>query len=232
MSCRVCPVTITRRNGLSLPRSRSRPLSFCFAVPLIFLLKSPSLPLGARFPRGRYERSPNKGTGGRPVLFNWDEFSPADSERQLWDVIVIGAGMGGGTLGYDLARRGLKVLFLERGSAPTLFPKSFEEGRLKRILGLERPEGRLTAMGRWPHRLTIMKDGKGVDFLAPMGAGPGGSSAIYGAGLERMRRVDFSASTHPGEDPQPIKDDWPVSYDEFRKHYEKAEALFGVGRSE
>ena len=162
------------------------------------------------------------------MLFSWDKFSPTDSQDQLWDVIVIGAGMGGGTLGYDLARRGLKVLFLERGNAPTVFPKSFEEGRMKRILGLERPEDRLTAMGRWPRRLTIMKDGKGVDFLAPMGAGPGGSSAIYGAGLERMRRVDFSASTHPDEQPKPIRDDWPISYDDFKKYYEKAEGLFDV----
>jgi choline dehydrogenase-like flavoprotein len=162
------------------------------------------------------------------VLFSWDEFSPVDSQNQLWDVIVVGAGMGGGTLGYDLARRGLKVLFLERGSAPTHFPQSLEEGRLKRILGLERPEDRLTAMGRWPRRMTIMRDGQAVDFLAPMGSGPGGSSAIYGAGLERMRRVDFSASTHPGVEPKPMRDDWPVSYDDFRKHYEKAETLFGV----
>jgi choline dehydrogenase-like flavoprotein len=163
------------------------------------------------------------------VLFSWDEFSPEDSQKeQLWDVIVVGAGMGGGTLGYSLASKGLKVLFLERGTAPTLFPRSFEEGRLKRILGLERPQDRLTAMGRWPHQLTIMRNGEAIDFLAPMGSGPGGSSAIYGAGLERMRRVDFSASAHDGEDPRPVRDDWPVDYDVFRKHYEKAETLFGV----
>src|SRR5579871_3196479 len=102
-------------------------------------------------------------TGGRPVLFSWDKFSPADAQKEFWDVIVIGAGMGGGTVGYSLATKGLKVLFLERGGAPTLFPHSFEEGRLKRILGLERPEDRMTAMGRWPRRFTIMHDGRAVD---------------------------------------------------------------------
>jgi choline dehydrogenase-like flavoprotein len=162
------------------------------------------------------------------VQFSWDKFSPAGAESELWDVIVIGAGMGGGTVGYSLARKGFKVLFLERGSAPTLFPQSFEEGRLKRILGLERPEDRLTAMGRWPRRFTIMRDGQAVDFLAPMGSGPGGSSAIYGAGLERMRRIDFSASSHPEGEPGPMRDDWPVSFDDFKKHYEEAEKLFEV----
>ena len=162
------------------------------------------------------------------MLFSWDKFLPADSQTQLWDVIVVGAGMGGGTLGYDLARRGLRVLFLERGSAPTLFPRTLEEGRLKRMLGLGRPQDRLSAIGRWPRPLTIMRDGHAVDFLAPMGSGPGGSSAIYGAGLERMRRIDFSESVHPGEEPQPMRDDWPVNFDEFRKYYEKAETLYQV----
>lgn len=33
----------------------------------------------------------------------------------VWDVIVIGTGMGGATLGYALAKSGLKVLFCEQG---------------------------------------------------------------------------------------------------------------------
>ena len=33
----------------------------------------------------------------------------------MWDVIVVGTGMGGGTLGYRLARSGRKVLFVEKG---------------------------------------------------------------------------------------------------------------------
>ena len=34
---------------------------------------------------------------------------------QIWDVIVIGTGMGGATAGYALAQKGLSVLFLEKG---------------------------------------------------------------------------------------------------------------------
>ena len=161
------------------------------------------------------------------MLFSWDEFSPSDAEEQLWDVVIIGAGMGGSTLGYELARKGLKVLFLERGGSATHFPHSMQEGRFKRMLGLERRD-RLRAMGRWHRHLTMMRDGQKVDFMAPMGSGPGGSSAIYGAGLERMRRIDFSASVHPDAEPQPMRDDWPITYDDFRKCYQKAEKLFGV----
>jgi len=38
-----------------------------------------------------------------------------DLKNVFWDVIVIGAGMGGATTGYELSRQGRKVLFLERG---------------------------------------------------------------------------------------------------------------------
>lgn len=162
--------------------------------------------------------------------FPWQEFSPREAENTLWDVIVVGAGMGGSTLGYSLARSGLKVLFLERGNHPTSFPRSLQEGRLKRLISPEPPEVRLKALGRWPKKITMVHGGKGYDFFAPMGSGPGGSSAIYGGGLERMRRVDFSASSVAVEAgaPPPLSDEWPLDYDEFCRHYEHAEALFRV----
>jgi flavin-dependent dehydrogenase len=34
---------------------------------------------------------------------------------QSWDVVVVGTGIGGSTVGYAVAQRGLKVLFLEKG---------------------------------------------------------------------------------------------------------------------
>jgi flavin-dependent dehydrogenase len=47
-------------------------------------------------------------------LFNWDDFHQVDAQETLWDAVIVGAGMGGSTLGYALARQGFKVLFLER----------------------------------------------------------------------------------------------------------------------
>ncbi len=34
--------------------------------------------------------------------------------RQSWDVVVMGTGMGGGTLGRALAEAGKRVLFIEK----------------------------------------------------------------------------------------------------------------------
>ena len=43
------------------------------------------------------------------------ELDAREAERVVWDVIVVGTGMGGGMLGYSLARSGRRVLFVEKG---------------------------------------------------------------------------------------------------------------------
>src|SRR5208337_4245945 len=43
------------------------------------------------------------------------EIPPQDAEGHLWDVIVVGTGAGGSTAGFNLARSGRSVLFIERG---------------------------------------------------------------------------------------------------------------------
>jgi len=48
-------------------------------------------------------------------MFQWDNYRPVDPESTLWDVVIIGAGMGGSVLGWSLARQNLSVLYLERG---------------------------------------------------------------------------------------------------------------------
>ena len=38
--------------------------------------------------------------------------------RKMYDVIVVGAGPAGSTLAYELARRGVSTLILERDALP------------------------------------------------------------------------------------------------------------------
>ena len=40
-----------------------------------------------------------------------------DPEGTEWDVVVVGNGMGGSTVGYALARSGHRVLFVEKGKS-------------------------------------------------------------------------------------------------------------------
>jgi len=74
----------------------------------------------------------------------------------------------------------------------------------------------------------VRRDGKTAEFYPPMGSGPGGSSAIYGAALERFRREDFSAVRDETLQPKPLPSDWPIEYDDFIPYYEKAENLLRV----
>jgi choline dehydrogenase-like flavoprotein len=124
-------------------------------------------------------------------VFEWDEYRPDSPEDILWDAVIVGAGMGGSFLGWSLARQGLSVLFLERGRAVDPSAGLARKSRLERLLSSEAVAADLAARGVWNRRITVDRNGRTASFFAPMGNGPGGSSVVYGAVLERLRREDF-----------------------------------------
>ena len=135
--------------------------------------------------------------------------------RASWDVVVIGTGMGGGTLGRALAEAGQKVLFVEKGPAG----HRREETPLSHDIFV--PEARL-ARGLWPAPMRARVDGVEQSFYAPLGAGVGGSSVFYAATLERPAPQDLD---HTKERPHPTGG-WPLSYAEFEPYLARAEAMY------
>ena len=139
--------------------------------------------------------------------------TPIATEDRQWDVVIIGTGMGGGTLGHSLARQGLSVLFLEKGLAhveePPVWPDSDEK---------------LLRAGRWPGRVTTVIDGLRTTADGSMGIGIGGTTQIFGAAMERFERRDFESTP---DMPHPTGG-WPFSYDVFAPYYEAAERLYRV----
>ena len=123
------------------------------------------------------------------------EVVPQDAEGHLWDVVVIGTGAGGSTAGFNLARLGRSVLFVERGKLlhhdPTVVrgvPFSWTGN----------PETALNH-GWWPHPLyREEEDGASVAERPPIGSGAGGSTALYGAVLDRFRPQDFRSRLNFG----------------------------------
>ncbi len=102
----------------------------------------------------------------------------------LWDVVVVGTGMGGATIGYSLSAQGFRVLFLEKGRQEVVeCANGFEA---------ETPEQRLDE-AYWPDRITVDLDGARTELFAPLGCGPGGSTLLFGAALERFERSDFES---------------------------------------
>jgi choline dehydrogenase-like flavoprotein len=134
---------------------------------------------------------------------------------QEWDVVIVGTGMGGATLGHAIVQSGLRVLFLEKGTAV---------GSGSSPNNAVAPEERLS-LGWWPYPITrSYADGRRERLFASIGCAMGGSTIHYAAALERMERSDFAPlQTRLEQLPA-----WPASYDEFLPYYEAAEKLYGL----
>lgn len=151
--------------------------------------------------------------------------APLDVPRDGWDVAVVGSGMGGATLGYELARRGRRVLFLEKGGfnhdgrpLPPWRPGHRPED----------PEERLRS-GWWPVALEGNASFGEMEFYAPLGCGSGGSTSLYAAQLERLDPRDFEPRRHhPGARDSTLPEAWPVDYASLAPFYQRAEALYRV----
>jgi choline dehydrogenase-like flavoprotein len=152
---------------------------------------------------------------------------------QDWDVVIIGTGMGGSTLGYALAQKGKKVLFLERGLAypsdQSIIGKSIES-TLDRCRLLGGGDSLLHRRGgRYSRSLTdITHPNHPYSFIPFMGEGIGGSSSIYGAALERFFPEDFQATRFFSAVPGASVVDWPIGYTDLADYNEKAEELYQV----
>ena len=151
-----------------------------------------------------------------------------------WDAIVIGTGMGGATFGYALARAGLRVLWCEKGSAhlgdsealrgrfaEEWFSPGDAHAANRRVL--------LRNAGRCFDAIADVSGPKPFDFIPFIGAGGGGSTALYGMALERFFPADFSPRQHhPGARESTIPDHWPIGYADLEPYYTEAEKLYGV----
>ena len=134
-----------------------------------------------------------------------------------WDAIVIGTGIGGGSVGRQLAEAGLSVLFVEKG------PDLGDAARDALDIADRSPEARL-ANAAWPRLLEAELDGKWFELDGMIGAGVGGTSAFYAATLERPERHDLEPMpSHPHP-----TGGWPVGYDAFRPWFELAEKNFHI----
>lgn len=141
----------------------------------------------------------------------------ADIFDREWDVIVIGTGIGGGTIGRRLAEQGLSVLFVEKGP----LGQAREQHYLR--TDLADPFAR-QVRSLWPKPVAATLDGEEARFFAPIGSGVGGTSSFYAATLERPEPHDLEdepSRLHP-------TGGWPVGYAEFRPYFDEAERLFEV----
>jgi choline dehydrogenase-like flavoprotein len=164
-----------------------------------------------------------------------DELNPREAERVTWDVIVIGTGMGGGMLGYSLARAGRRVLFVEKGRSTlpgvpgTIRAAIPELAEPQSARSTDAYYDALARAGRTTDEITDISGRFARRFVPFIGSGTGGSSALYGMVCERFFAGDFTPRQNfrdPGDSTVP--EAWPITYQQMSPWYAEAEKLLGV----
>lgn len=137
--------------------------------------------------------------------------------EKLWDVVIIGTGIGGGTIGRALSEAGLSVLFLEKGRKGTgAEQQSFS-------YALSDPVAR-EVRGYWPKPFQAVVDHTSIEFFGPLGSGVGGSSNFYAAAFEQPERHDLD---NVDDIPHPTGG-WPICFDDFKPYFDKTRSLYSV----
>ena len=158
-----------------------------------------------------------------------------EAERVDWDIIIIGAGMGGGMLGHRLARAGRRVLFVEKGRSTLPGTPGTIRSAMPELAEPQASRSRntyydaLARAGRSSDEVTDISGRRPRQFVPYIGSGTGGSSALYGMVCERFFVDDFTPRQHfadPGESTVP--EAWPISYEQMAPWYTEAEKLLGV----
>ena len=132
------------------------------------------------------------------------------AEQRHYDVVIIGTGAGGGTLGHRLATSGRSVLWLERGS---FLPREIDNWDSMSVF----VRGKYLTDEQWYDR-------HGNSFQPEVNYYVGGNTKFYGAALFRLRPEDFGEIRHHGG----ISPAWPIGYDDLEPYYTEAEHLYRV----
>lgn len=130
--------------------------------------------------------------------------------QDIWDVVIIGTGAGGGTLAQRLASTGKRVLLLERGD---FLPREPANWDVREVVDNARYRARETFVDRDERPFRPF-----THYCV------GGNTKMYGAALFRLRESDFRETQHvDGLSPA-----WPIDYADLEPYYTRAEQLYSV----
>lgn len=137
-------------------------------------------------------------------------------------VVIIGSGAGGGTLGNELAQKGIDVVILEAGSR--IEYDDFINDEWESFAQITWLDNRTTA-GGW----RVSKDFPNLPAWIVKAVG---GTTIHWAGASLpFRDYEFKALTHYGKVDGANLLDWPISLEELAPYYAKAEDKMGVTRT-
>jgi choline dehydrogenase-like flavoprotein len=128
-----------------------------------------------------------------------------------YDFIIIGTGIGGGTLAYALRNSGAKILLLERGD---FLPQEPENWQTEAVI----KQKRYQTKEQW------FDDASGRPFQPATYYFVGGNSKMYGAAFPRFREKDFETLEHS----EGLSPAWPITYNDLEPYYAEAEKIYLV----
>ncbi|HMB47374.1 MAG TPA: GMC family oxidoreductase N-terminal domain-containing protein, partial [Afifellaceae bacterium] len=137
-------------------------------------------------------------------------------------VVVIGSGAGGGTVGAELAMKGVKTVILEAGSRHEIPDFINDEwGSFGQLAWLDKR----TTSGDW----RVATDFSGLPAWIVKAVG--GSTTHWAGASLRFQEHEFKVATVYGDVPGANLLDWPISLADMAPYYAKAEDKMGVTRT-
>lgn len=129
--------------------------------------------------------------------------------QETFDVVIIGSGVGGGSVAMQLAGSSARVLLLERGTDLPREPQNWD------------PE-EVFCKRRYHTSETWYADGR--PFQPGMFYYVGGQTKFFGTAMFRFRERDFQELAHA----EGVSPAWPIAYTALEPWYALAERHFGV----
>lgn len=137
-------------------------------------------------------------------------------------VVIIGSGAGGGTLGNELAQKGIDVVILEAG--PRVEYDDFINDEWDSFAQLAWLDNRTTS-GAW----RVSKDFPNLPAWIVKAVG--GTTTHWAGASLRFQEHEFKTLTHYGKVEGANLLDWPLTLQDLEPYYAKAEDKMGVTRT-
>jgi len=137
-------------------------------------------------------------------------------------VVVIGSGAGGGTLGAELALKGVDTVILEAGGRHEIGDFENDEwGNFGKISWLDKR----TTSGSW----RVANDFSGLPAWIVKAVG--GSTVHWAGASLRLQDYEFKVKSTYGDIDGANLLDWPITLADLEPYYDKAEDRMGVTRT-